>query len=122
MKLPLLLQLIAAIVLVTGSQACGADILTTANYVVTITTHCEEGNVSCDNVSYHGISKKTGKSIDLKGSTKHAMCADGVTPCKFLGYQFKIGNINYLVLEAGALRVVKGEKDVLVDEIGEWTY
>jgi hypothetical protein len=122
MKLPAFQQLIATIVLVTGPRTCGADTLTTANYVVTITTRCEEGNVSCDNVSYHGVSKKTGKSIDLKGSTKHAMCADGVTPCQFLGYQFKTGNINYLVLETGALRVVKGEKDVLVDEMGEWTY
>lgn len=86
MKLSAFQQLIAAIVLVTGSHACAANTLTTANYVVTITSRCETGNVSCDNFSYHGVSKKTGKSIDLKGSTKHAMCADGVTPCQFLGY------------------------------------
>ncbi|AMK76663.1 hypothetical protein A1342_19045 [Methylomonas methanica] len=116
------MQLIAATVLIFCSQLCAADTLTTASYVVTITRHCEEGDVSCNNVSYHGVSKKTGKSIDLKGSAKHAMCADGVTPCQFLGYQFKTGNISYLVLESGALRVVKGDKDVLVDEMGEWTY
>lgn len=122
MRLSSIRQSIAISCLSLCSALCHADTLTTANYVVTITRHCEEGEVSCNNVSYHGVSKKTGKSITLQGSTKHTMCADGVTPCQFIGYQFKTGNISYLVLESGALRVVKGSNDVLVEEAGEWTY
>jgi hypothetical protein len=110
------------IALVSYSQVSVADMLTTPNYVVTITRNCEEGNVTCSNVTYHGVSKKTGKAITLKGTTKHTKCADGVTPCRFLGYEFKSGNITYLVLESGTLQVFRGESEVLIDEQGEWKY
>ena len=110
------------VTLVTYSQLSAADTLTTTNYVVTISQNCKEGNVTCDNVTYHGVSKKTGRGITLKGTTKHTKCADGVTPCRFLGYEFKSGNITYLVLESGLLQVWRGKSEVLVDEKGEWKY
>lgn len=122
MKLPIVPSLYAAIGVILCADLCVADTLTTAHYVVTVTRHCQEGEVRCDNVSYHGASKKTGKAMTLKGSTLHTLCADGVTPCGFLGYQFKTGNFRYLVLESGTLRVVKGDSEVLIDELGEWTY
>lgn len=49
----------------------------------------------------------------------HSLCADGVTPCRFLGYEFRNGVFRYLVFESGGVRVVRGNK-VLVDEPGEW--
>ena len=66
-----------------------ADTLTTASFVVDISRHCEAGNVTCDQVSDVGVSKKSGNRIALKGKSLHAMCADGVTPCRFLGYRFR---------------------------------
>jgi hypothetical protein len=47
------------------------------------------------------------------------MCADRVTPCRFLGYEFVRGNLRYVVLESGNLHVTRG-KSVLVQEAGEW--
>jgi hypothetical protein len=102
------------------AQMSLAGTLSTKNYVVTVANNCEEGSVTCNNVTYHGISKRTGKAITLKGSTKHTMCADGVTPCRFLGYEFKNGNVTYLVLESGLLQVFKGESEVLLEEQGKW--
>lgn len=96
-----------------------AETLVTRNYTVTVEVNCEEGNVTCDDVTYRGVSNKTGKTIVLKGTTRHTICADGVTPCKFLGYQFKKGNMTYFVSDSGMLRVSSGKK-VLVDEAGEW--
>jgi len=101
-------------------QISAASTLTTQNYIVEITQNCAEGHVTCDDVTYHGVSKKTGAAITLKGTTKHSICADGVTPCRFLGYEFKNGDITYLVLESGLLQVVRGEDEVLVEETGEW--
>jgi hypothetical protein len=98
-----------------------ADTLTTPSFVVQIKANCAEGNVTCDNVSYIGTSKKTGKAITLRGKTVHSMCADGVTPCKFRGYEFKSGAVQYLVMEEGDLIVRQGQK-VLVQEHGEWQY
>jgi hypothetical protein len=114
----------SAAILSSATQAAAIDglvaELTTKNYVVNISTNCEEGPVTCDNVTYRGLSKQTGKAITLKGSTKHTMCADGITPCRSLGYEFKSGNITYLVLDSGVLQVLKDKSEVLLEEQGKW--
>ncbi|MFC3153452.1 hypothetical protein ACFOEK_20595 [Litoribrevibacter euphylliae] len=96
--------------------------LTTSNYVISVETHCEEGMVVCDDVSYIGTSKKSGNSIRLKGETWHTVCADGVTPCRFIGYRFKNGDITYQVMDSGVLQVIQGQDKVLLEEQGEWRY
>lgn len=109
--------LFIALLCISLDHAC-ADTLTTPSFVIDI-RGCEEGVVSCDNVVYTGTSKKTGKSIRLHGRTLHTLCADGVTPCRFLGYEFRKGDVYYRVLEDGRLLVMQGKK-ILVDETGEW--
>ena len=96
--------------------------LTTKNYIVTISRLCPEGSVTCDNVKYVGVSKKSGNIIKLNGTTLHTMCTDGKTPCHFQGYEFKNGNITYRVLERGLLQVIQGESRVLLEEKGTWDY
>jgi hypothetical protein len=120
MKLRIIPLIFALFAPILYSQMSLAETLTTKNYVITVANNCEEGSVTCNNVTYHGISKQTGKAITLKGSTKHTMCADSVTPCRFLGYEFKNGNVTYLVLESGLLQVFKGESEVLLEEQGKW--
>ncbi|ENJ7187243.1 hypothetical protein AB1740_003023 [Vibrio fluvialis] len=95
--------------------------LETLHYVVEVTSQCEEGNVSCDNVTYVGHAKESGKLIALKGETLHMMCKDGKTPCRFLGYHFFNGNTEYQVLENGILRVVQDSK-VILEERGQWKH
>lgn len=97
-----------------------AETLVTPNYVVTIERHCAEGNVTCDDVTYTGESRKSGNSITLTGTTRHTLCADGVTPCRFLGYQFENGDVTYFVTETGKLEVVRNETEILVSEEGHW--
>jgi len=96
-----------------------ASTLTTPSFIVEVQEQCKEGEVTCDNVSYTGTSKKTGKSIKLRGKTLHTLCKDGVTPCRFLGYEFKNGGIYYRVMEDGNLLIMQGRK-ILVDETGKW--
>lgn len=98
-----------------------ASTLTTPTFVVQIQINCAEGNVTCDDVTYVGTNRKSGKSITLRGKTKHSMCADGVTPCHFQGYEFKNGATYYRVLEDGNLLVMQGKK-VLLEEKGEWKW
>lgn len=98
-----------------------ADKLITENYTIEIQQNCGEGYVTCDDVSYHGTSHKTGKQLRLKGETLSRMCADGVTPCQFLGYEFKNGDTTYRVFDSGQLLVEQNGK-TLVDESGEWQY
>ncbi|MFL9877012.1 hypothetical protein PQR63_01355 [Herbaspirillum rhizosphaerae] len=112
--LPLLLVALGLV-----SVDAGASTLTTLSFVIDIEEHCGEGSVGCDNVSYVGTSKKTGKRIKLRGKSMHTLCADGVTPCRFLGYEFRNGTTLYEVQEDGTLVIMQGKK-VLLQETGEW--
>jgi hypothetical protein len=94
-------------------------VLKTPSFLVKIDVRCAEGNVTCDDVIYTGTSRKTGRSIKVKGRTMHSTCADGVTPCRFQGYTFDNGKINYTVLEDGQLTVMNRDK-ILVNEKGVW--
>ncbi|MES2412600.1 MAG: hypothetical protein V4614_02280 [Pseudomonadota bacterium] len=45
--------------------------------------------------------------------------ADGVTPARFLGWEFRNGRTIYTVTEDGLLEVRQGKR-VLVSEQGQW--
>lgn len=106
--------------IVSGAAHAGySATLTTPSYLVEIQVRCEEGAVTCDDVSYQGINRKTGTRIKLRGKTLHSLCADGVTPCRFIGYAFNNKGVTYQVDDDGHLLVMQGKK-VLVDEQGEW--
>jgi len=106
-------------VLFCFSSVSQAETLTTNNYIVTITQQCPEGYITCDNVKYHGVSKRSGNSIELTGTTLHTKWKDG-TPCRFLGYDFNNGDFTYRVLENGLLQVIKKQNEVLFEEKGTW--
>ncbi|OPZ12148.1 MAG: hypothetical protein BWZ07_01527 [Alphaproteobacteria bacterium ADurb.BinA280] len=102
------------------ASALTASTLQTPRFDISIETLCAEGDVSCNDVRYVGISKRSGASITLRGTTLHRACKDG-SPCQFLGYQFRSGSVRYRVFEDGRLEVTDGTK-VLVDERGEWQW
>jgi len=87
-----------------------AETLTTPSFRVTITRHCPEGYVTCNDVTYDGSNLNTGASLRLRGKTVHTTCGDGVTPCRFLGYEFRNRDYRYVVLEDGRLQVYQGRK------------
>jgi hypothetical protein len=101
-------------------QAGEASTFSTPKFSIKITENCEEGVVGCDNVTYVGVNKKTGKSITLKGKSLMRLCADRVTPCQHIGYTFQNGKVVYLVTDQGTLTISKGAK-VLVKEEGTWS-
>jgi hypothetical protein len=112
------MQVLAIISLLTAISLPPAT-LTTSSYDITIEVRSSEGNVTCDDVRYTGTSRKSGRSIRLRGKTVHTHGTDGVTPSHFLGYAFKNGRTTYFVGEDGELRVTRGSK-VLIEEIGVW--
>lgn len=102
-----------------SATAQEALVLDTPRYEVHIDVQCAEGTVSCDHVSYRGVHRKSGKAITLLGRTAHTTCADGETPCRFLGYEFANGPVHYFVSDAGELVVSEGAR-VLLQEAGTW--
>lgn len=53
---------------------------------------CEEGNVTCDNISLKSTRVKDNASIVLKGKTINTHCPD---VCNFQGYRFTNGQYDY---------------------------
>ncbi len=103
----------------TDEAVAQSNVLLTPGFRVEVERHCPEGTVVCDQVSYFGQDRRSGASLRLTGSTSHRLCADGVTPCQFLGYSFRNGNVVYEVSGEGLLRVLQGGK-VLLEEQGTW--
>ena len=97
----------------------GERILQTPKFRVVIAHLCEEGCVSCDTIFYHGTNKKTKTTIALVGETLHTLAGDGVTPNRFIGYQFVNEDTTYLVEESGHLTVTQNDK-VILEEKGVW--
>lgn len=95
--------------------------LVTPNYIVTVKHMCQkEGCVACDNILYHGVSRKTGKAITLKGSTMHQRGSYGA-PSRHLGYRFRSGGTSYTVHNGGLLQVRCADSGkMLVEEKGAW--
>jgi hypothetical protein len=105
--------------LISATVNLPASALTTPSFRITVEARCPEYDVSCDDVRYIGVSRRSGKSLTLIGRTVHTTGADGVTPSHFLGYEFKSGSITYLISEGGELRVTRGSK-LLIEELGVW--
>ena len=109
-------RIISAILLpIAGTIACassaGAETIATKSFQVKIIRHCEEGNVSCDRVTYIGKSLKTGKSITLTGKTVNA--SNSYT---FLGYEFRNGIYVYSITRNNVLLVYKGDRLILREQ------
>lgn len=93
--------------------------LRTENFQIVLRSPCIEGAVSCNNVSYEGINVNTGDTIQLTGKIIHNTCADSITPCRFLGYEFINGDYRYFVQNDGLLLVYRGDNLILREE-GTW--
>jgi len=70
----------------------------TPTYEMSIEVSCVEGMISCDNVHMILNNKKTKESVSVIGSTLHTICADGATPCRFLGYKFQKDDLKYMII------------------------
>lgn len=110
---------LGVLLLLMAGASSAAQRLATQSFDITIQVRCAEGVVGCADVLYVGVHRQSGRSIRLVGRELHTRCADGVTPCRFLGYAFENGNTRYLVSDEGRLTVRQGDK-VLVEERGVW--
>lgn len=116
MIIPRLFLLLCLYVLVLGAHA---QRLETPNFSADIKVGCPEGHVSCDQLQARLLRKGGGQVITLRGRTLHTLCADGVTPCRFLGYVFSGRDRTYTLYDEGRLVIARG-RTVMVDEKGQW--
>jgi hypothetical protein len=115
-------SVLGAAALVTASQVSAAvsAVLLTPQFVVVVVERCPEGDVACNDVTYTGVNRNTGESIHLKGQAWVRLCADRVTPCQHIGWQFKNGDLIYRVQETPAVLQVERRGKTLLEEAGKW--
>ncbi|WP_347366187.1 hypothetical protein [Vibrio vulnificus] len=92
----------------------------TDNFELEFHNECGEGEVTCEKVrvffSLIGIETKQ----EALGKSIHSLCADGITPCRFLGYELRSDGVRYIVYESGVLSVVDDSGNELLLEQGAW--
>ena len=99
--------------------------LVTGGYEVTLRTECAEGEVSCERIYADALALEDNQTRALSGSTLHTLCADGVSPCRFLGYQLSDDTYDYRVLENGQLHIQRCDEfgcESIYNEQGQWHF
>jgi hypothetical protein len=111
------LILLPIVSMVALELSANAEVLQTKSFNIRIERNCPEGEVTCNNVTYIGTNIRTGKAIRLQGKTMHLTGADGVTPSRFLGYEFWTEEYKYVVTYDNKLQVFHDEK-LIIEEQG----
>lgn len=109
----ILLQLVAQYAQATMST------FQTASYSISVGCICPEGCVSCNNQIFTATNRQTGEVIHLKGSTRHSIGADGVTPSHFHGYEFEDGPLTYFIDNSSTLTITHDINGVILEEPAE---
>ncbi|UTF58909.1 hypothetical protein [Gilvimarinus sp. DA14] len=110
------------IVLLLFPLLASAAELETAQFRIAIATHCEEGEVTCADVAASITDKQSQHTQFIQGGTQHTTCADGISPCRFLGYRFVAEDKYYSVSEGGLLTVTTHQGKEIYREQGRWDY
>ena len=82
---------------IAAIQTEAKEMYSSKTYEFSIQRRCHEGWISCDNVLLEARNKKTGESLSVIGSTYHSRCADGISPCRFIGYIFKKNGLKIII-------------------------
>ena len=102
-----------------SSIVFGAD-LATPNAKATVTVNCPEGYVTCSDVDLILTQTLSGDIIRAHGHTVHTKCKDGISPCRFLGYEFESGDIRIRLWVSGVISIAKKGEGIIFYERGQW--
>ncbi len=83
---------------VSAETKAATPSIITKTFDIYIHENCSEGELSCQDVTYHSVNRKTGQGITLKGSVIN------VKPSMdFAGYEFDNGGYQYVLLDKNTL-------------------
>lgn len=72
--------------------------------------------ISCNDVELQLRNRITGEVDRIRGETSHTTCADGISPCRFLGYRFSKGGLIYFV-SVGYIAVYDSLTEILREKL-----
>lgn len=111
-----------AVLLLLLSSFANADTLISPSYRFVLEQNCAEGEVSCATISGYLETKASGVKQNFTGETRHSLCADGVTPCRFQGYEVSAGGITYFLTDDGGISIIAKDGTVTGSEQGQWSW
>lgn len=115
-------RLCLALLLFAASGPLLAQTWVSNRYVIELDRQCLEGDVTCDMYEITLVDRSRGERQVMYGQTLHTVCADGVSPCRFMGYQFAGKDLRYRLYETGTLEVYDRDNKIVRSERGEWRY
>jgi len=108
------------LVTLTFSSLAYGEKFVSDNFAIEMESQCVEGEVTCSNIKFTITLPGAERSSIIYGKSMYTKCADGVTPCRFQGYEFMSGGSRYFINSVGLLVVTDEEGNVLLKEIGKW--
>lgn len=114
------MKYIAILLLMLTPFYAHAERIETPTFDILVKWMCEEGHVSCDNITFSVENQRDGTTRHYVGESIHSLCADGESPCRFLGYRFRAGCMSFTLYSHGYIEVVSEELGVLLSEEGQW--
>ena len=99
-----------------------AQTLVTDSFKIMIEYDCNEGEVTCDKIHFLINAAGSDEKKSYIGNTLHSICADGITPCTFLGYEFEAHGLKYIIYTSGTLEVINYQGKQTLLETGKWVY
>lgn len=115
-------SLLAIAAVCFSATLASAQTLTTESYQIDVTSLCPEGEVTCQQMSFALTVKESGNVQHYEGRSLHRLCADGETPCQFIGYRFRDDKRQFTLFDNGALEINCGAGLEIVREQGQWQY
>lgn len=94
------------------------DSFTTDKFIIKVTTQCQPDG-QCNDATYHGKRKKDGAELTLRGKASRAECDSG--SCPIISYQFKNGQVVYMLSKVNNSLTVISNNKIVLDEKGIWS-
>lgn len=88
-------SLIATLFFIVVMDSHADQVLSTPEFFVYISPGCNDELTFCEEAEFVLVRKNDCKVFFPKGRAVIHYCADGVTPCSHLGFEFKYGGLTY---------------------------
>lgn len=94
------------------------DYFNTNKFMIKITTQCQPDG-QCNDAIYQGVRKKDGAQLTLAGKASRSRCNS--RQCPIFGYDFKNGQVVYMLSKINNSLTVISNNKIVLDEKGIWS-
>lgn len=83
----------------------------TSKFILFVSERCAVESTFCKEVDFVLVQKNDCSVLRPKGMAVIRNCADGVTPCQHMGYEFRVGSVRWRLNESDYVWASDGKKE-----------